>query len=161
MKKDNKQKKQTLRQKFEKCEKEKQEFLEGWQRVKADFLNYKKQEGERIDKIGQFAREEMILEMLSIHDDLERAREHMPENLKDVDWVKGVLQIEGRFHSFFKEQGVERIDPQGEQFDPSLHEAVGEQEEKNKNTGTIIKVVQKGYKLNGRVLRPAKVKIAR
>ena len=150
-----------IKKKLQECEKLKEEYLIGWQRSRADFLNYKKEEKERIKSTLNFVRQKWILEILKIHDNLERARECTPKELKDVDWVKGVLQIENQFHQFFKEQGVERIDPVGEKFNPALHEAVEEVEVKNKESGNIIKVLEKGYLLNKQLLRPAKVRISR
>ena len=102
-----------------------------------------------------------MLEMLKIHDNLERARERTPKDLKDIQWVKGVLQIENQFHQFFKEHGVERMDPIKEKFNPALHQAIEEIKSKDKEKGIVIKVIEKGYLLNGRLLRPAKVRVAK
>jgi len=146
--------------KLEECEKLRDEYLAGWQRARADFLNYKKEELERLDFSISIIKAEYILKMLEFHDELERAGENAPEELKDKEWVKGVLQIEDKFHEFFKKSGLKRINPEGEQFNPNFHEAV-EQVESDKESGTIIKVVQKGYLLEGRLLRPAKVKVAK
>lgn len=133
--------------KLKECQKQRDEYLAGWQRAKADFLNYKKEEAKRTEKIKEYVREDLLLKMLDIHDDLERAREHAP----DDEWIKGILQIENQFHSLFKEHGIERI--KTDKFDPRFHEAIeGEGEH-------INEVVQKGYLIKGRVLRPAKVKV--
>ena len=153
-----KEEEKVLSKKLEECEKLRDEYLSGWQRAKADFLNYKRDELERLDFFMNNIRAEYILKMLEFHDELERAMENAPEELKDKEWVKGVLQIEDKFHEFFKKSGVEKINPEGEQFNSNFHEAV-EQVESDKESGTIIKVVQKGYLLRGQLLRPAKVKV--
>jgi len=158
-KKLNKKKLEELEKEVKECEKLKDEYLAGWQRTKADFLNYQKQGDKRIETLLNSVKIEWTLRMLEIHDNLERAREHVPKELKNVDWVKGVLQIENQFHSFFKENNVQKIDPKGEQFDPNFHEAVNQTEIKGKESGTIIEVLEKGYMLDNKVIRPAKVKI--
>jgi len=152
---------EDLEKEVQECKKLKEEYLAGWQRAKADFLNYQKEGDKRIEMALNFIQKEWILKILAIHDNLERAREHVPPKIKDIDWVKGVLQIEGQFHSFFKENGVERINSEGKQFDPNFHEAVEQIEGKGKESGIIVEVLEKGYMLNGRVIRPAKVKIAK
>jgi len=158
-KKLSKKKPEDPEKEIKQCKKMRDEYLAGWQRAKADFLNYQKENSKRIEMALSSTKIEWILKMLEIHDNLERAREHVPKELKDIDWVKGVLQIENQFHSFFKENGVQRIDPEGEKFDPHFHEAVGQIEIKGKESGTIAEVLEKGYILNGRIIRPAKVKI--
>jgi len=154
-----KKEREYLEKEIKECKKLRDEYLAGWQRTKADFLNYQKQGDKRIETFLNSIKIEWILKMLEIHDNLERAKEHIPKKLEGIDWVKGVLQIENQFHSFFKESGVQRIDPQGEQFDPNFHEAIGQIEMKGKKHGVIVEVLEKGYMLNNRVIRPAKVKI--
>jgi len=152
---------EDLEKEIQECRKLKEEYLAGWQRAKADFLNYQKEGNKRIEMTLSFIQREWILKILAIHDNLERARKHVPQRIKDIDWVKGVLQIEGQFHSFFKENGVERISSEGKQFNPNLHEAVEQIEAKGKESGMIVEVLEKGYTLNGKVIRPAKVKIVK
>jgi len=160
-KKLNKKKLEELEKEVKECEKLKDEYLAGWQRTKADFLNYQKQGDKRIETLLSSVKIEWILKMLEIHDNLERAKIHIPKKLEGADWVKGVLQIENQFHGFFKENGVQKIDPEGEQFDPNFHEAVGQIEMKGKEQGIIVEVLEKGYMLNNRVIKPAKVKIVK
>jgi len=152
---------EDLEKEMKECKKLKDEYLAGWQRTKADFLNYQKEGDKRIGMALGLIQREWVLKMLAIHDNLERAREHVPPKIKNMDWVKGVLQIEGQFHSFFKENGVERINPEEKQFDPNFHEAVGQIEAKGKASGMIVEVLENGYTLNGKVIRPAKVKIVK
>lgn len=146
---------------IEELEKQKNEYLAGWQRARADLLNYKKEEMERIGELVGYATEELILKMLPILDNFEIAENKLPENLKEDKSVKGVLQIKNQILDFLKSQGVEEIKSAGEKFDPNLHEVVEEMEQKEQESGIIIYEVQKGYKINGRLLRPPKVKIVK
>ena len=144
----------------DKKHKKEQEYLENWKRERASFLNYKKEEGERIDKVIKFANQTLILEILNILDNLYIAEEKLPKDLEKNEWVKGVLNIKNQILEFLKNQGVEQIDCLKKDFDPNFHEAV-EMVESNSKSGIIIKEIKKGYILHGKVIRPAKVKIAK
>jgi len=135
--------------------------LAGWQRERADFLNYKKEEMERIGDILKYANEGLILKILPILDNFEIAEKKLPEDLKNNDNVKGLLMIKNQILEFLKSQGLEEIKSEGEKFDPHLMEVIEEIEIKDKESGIIIEEVQKGYKINGRLLRPAKVKVTK
>ena len=150
-----------LKKKFKECKKLRDEYLAGWQRTRADFLNYKKEETERVEKIREFTKNELILKILKILDDFERAKRGIPEELGDSDWLKGFFQIENQFKNFLKEEKVEEIKAIEEKFDPNFHEAVGETEKENIEPGNVVEVLEKGYLLNGRLLRVAKVKVAK
>lgn len=143
------------------CEKQKAEYLAGWQRARADFLNYKKKEMERIEEFLKYANEELILKILPVLDSFDFAEKKLSENLKNDEYVKGVLQIKTQFQSFLKSQGVEEIKSVGEKLDPNFHEVVGEVETKEQEAGIVIEETQKGYLINGKLLRPTKVKIAK
>jgi len=146
---------------LEKCRKQKDEYLAGWQRARADFLNYKKEEIERLKKVMEYGSEELILKILPILDSLEKAETQIPLDFKDNEWVKGILQVKSQFQDFLKKEGVKEIKTIGERFDPNFHEALEEVEVKNKEVGKIVKEIQKGYTLNNKVIRPAKVKITK
>jgi len=152
---------EELQKKLAECEKLKDEYLAGWQRERADFLNYKKEEMERIGDILKYANEGLILKILPILDNFEIAEKKLPEDLKNNDNVKGLLMIKNQILEFLKLQGLEEIKSEGEKFDPHLMEVIEEIEIKDKESGIIIEEVQKGYKINGRLLRPVKVKIAK
>lgn len=126
-----------------KQDKEKEEYLAGWQRAKADFLNYKKEETERTEEMLKYVKQDLCLKILPILDNFELFEKNIKKQLQD----------------FLKDQGIEEIKGVGERFDPNLHEAIEEVKMKNKKTGVIAEVAQKGYKLGGKVIRPAKVKI--
>jgi molecular chaperone GrpE len=146
---------------LEKCRKQKDEYLAGWQRARADFLNYKKEEIKRLKEIIEYSSEELILKILPILDNLEKAETQIPLDFKDNEWVKGISQVKDQLQDSLKKEGVEEIKTIGERFDPNFHEALEKVEMKNKEVGKIIKEIQKGYTLNNKVIRPAKVKITK
>ena len=162
---------EELKKKLEECEKQKCEYLTGWQKERADFLNYKKEEMGSIKELIKYANESFILKILPILDNFEIIEKKLPENLKKDENIKGLLMIKNQILDFLKAQGVEEIKSMGEKFDPNFHEAVGETEikpstapaatGKGQESGIIIEEIQKGYKINNRLLRPAKVKIAK
>ncbi|MDO8524023.1 MAG: nucleotide exchange factor GrpE [bacterium] len=145
--------------KIEECEKLRDEYLAGWQRAKADFLNYKKDEITRMGELMNFAKAQWILSVLPIVDNWERALLHTPENLKESEWVRGIKQIESQLKDFLKSEGVEEIKTNGEKFNPEFHEAIEEEKNDSGASGEILEVLEKGYTLNGKLIRPAKVKI--
>jgi len=160
---------EELKKQLEECQKQKDEYLTGWQRARADFLNYKKEEMERLGQVIDCSKVEMILKMLPLLDSFEIAEKQLSEDLKNNDSIKGILQIKNQILDFLKSQGVEEIKSIGQSFDPNFHEVIEEvepflakiMEGKEIKSGIIIEEVQKGYKINGRLLRPAKVKTAK
>ena len=159
--------KEEIQKKLEESEKKALEYLAGWQRARADFLNYKKEEMERIGEFFKYANLNLILKFLPILDNFEIAEKKLPENIKNEENVKGILQIKNQILDFLKNQGVEEIKSVGEKFDPNFHEIIGEvspseasaKEGEFSEPGTIIEEIQKGYKINSRLLRPAKIKV--
>lgn len=152
---------EELKKQLEECQKQKADYLAGWQRERADFLNYKKEEVERMEVIIKFANEEMILRMLPILDNVDVAEKKIPDDLKKDENVKGVLQVKVQILDFLKSQGIEEIKTVGLKFDPNFQEAMEEVEVKDKEPGIVVEEVQKGYLMYGRVIRPAKVKISK
>jgi len=153
---------EKLKKSLKECEQQKEEYLRGWQRERADFLNYKKEEMERFKKILTTANENFILEILPILDNFEMAEKEIPKEKKEKDeFLKGLLQIKTQLKDFLKKQGVEEIKCVGEKFDPRFHEVIEEVELKDKESGIVIEEIKKGYKLQDKVLRPAKVKVVK
>lgn len=142
---------------LDELKKEKDRYLAGWQRAVADFLNYKKEEMERIKTLIDYSSEEMILKILPLLDNLYLAKINLPSDLKENEFVKGLLQVIVQFENFLKSQGVEPIEAQGENFSPQFHEIVGETEIEGREAGFIVKEIQKGYLRNNQLLRPTKV----
>ena len=140
----------TLAKEKESAEK----YLANWQRAQADFENYKKRNIQEREGVIKFANAVLVLSLLPIIDDMERALSSIPSNLKKLSWVDGINLIYHKFKATLENQGLAEIKASGGTFDPMLHEAVmhGEGEE-----GKVIDVTQKGYTLNGKLLRPAMV----
>lgn len=149
---------EALKKQLAEAEKMRDEYLSGWQRCKADFENYKKHEADKTAKDREYFNRDWVLRILGLYDNLEMAESHLPQGLKDNEWVKAVLEIQRQFLSSI--EGLEEIKAEGEKFDPQVHEAV-EQVEAEDESDTVVEVLQKGYKLNGAVIRPAKVKVSK
>ena len=156
MTEDEKEKKEELN--LEEYKKQRDEYLAGWQRARADLLNYKKEEMERFEQVLKFAGEEFVLKVLPILDNFNLIEKKLPEDLKKEENIKGILQLKKQIEDFLKSQGVEEIKC-GEKFDPNFQEAVETIEKEEGESGTILEEIQKGYTINGRILRPAKVKV--
>lgn len=160
---------EELKKKLQECQKLKDEYLAGWQRARADLLNYKKEEMERIGEFVKYADVGLIFKILPILDNFElAAHQNFPsENLSGQEKerinqvIQGFLQIKAQLQDFLKNQGVEEIKCLGEKFDPNFQEIVEEIEVKDKKSGIVIEEIQKGYLLDGKILRPAKVKISK
>lgn len=156
---DEKKETYNLKKKLEESTKQKNEYLAGWQRSRADFLNYKKDETERIGEILKYANTEFILKILPILDNFEKAEKETPDDKKNDKFLAGFFQIKTQLLDFLKNQGVEEIKALGKKFDPNFQEVVEEVEVAEADSGTVIDEVQKGYLIRDRLLRPAKVKI--
>ena len=156
MTEDKKDKKEELN--LEECKKQRDEYLAGWQRARADLLNYKKEEMERFEQVLKFAGEEFVLKVLPVLDNFNLIEKKLPEDLMEEENIKGILQLKIQIEDFLKNQGVEEIKC-GEKFDPNFQEAVETIEKEDMESGTILEEIQKGYTINGRILRPAKVKV--
>ncbi|MGD8732057.1 MAG: nucleotide exchange factor GrpE [Anaerolineales bacterium] len=148
-------------QMIERLQTEADEYLDGWQRARAEFANYKK----RIERERESAREritgEIITRYLGVMDDLERALEKAPENDACKEWVAGVDLIYNKFRSILEAEGVQTIEEEGLRFDPNIHEAISYEDSDEFEEGSVIEVTQRGYKLDDRVLRPAMVRVAK
>jgi len=150
---------EEIKKKLEECQKERDEYLAGWQRAKADFINHKREELERMQDLMKYAEEEMVLKVLTLVDDFELAEKNMPPEEKERDSIKGFLQIKRRIQELLKNSLVEEIKSVGEKFDPNFHEAAELVE--GKESGMIIEELQKGYLMSGKVIRPSKVKVSK
>jgi molecular chaperone GrpE len=125
-----------------------------WQRTAADFANFKRRVEQERGEVARFAGAALVINLLPVYDDLERAVATVDAHLAGLNWVQGVTAIQRKFAGLLQVMGVAEIPAAGEAFDPALHEAVAKQPG---DEGKVIHVVQKGYKLGDRVLRPAMV----
>ncbi len=137
-----------------------EEYLEGWQRSRAEFANYKKRIQKENSDIRQIARGEVIKIYLDVLDDLERALQEKPHKSVDQDWVEGIEIIYQKLKSRLEAEGIRPMNALGEEFDPHIHEALMKEETDDYPSGTIIDVMQEGYWIGDRVLRPALVRVA-
>ena len=146
--------KQQLAQEKERAEAN----LANWQRAAADFQNYKRRVEQEREEVARLANAALIINLLPLMDDLERALASVDTRLAGMTWLDGLRLIHRKFQALLEMSGVTEIEADGEDFDPNVHEAVtfGEGEE-NK----VISVVQKGYRLGGRVLRPSLVVVGK
>lgn len=152
---------EDIQKELEECRKQKEEYLAGWQRARADFLNYKKEEAEHVSDLLKYSAENFISGILPVLDSFEMAKKTLPEAAKSDGNIRGMLQIEIQLLDFLKKQGLEEIKSAGEKFDPNFHDIAGEEETEGAEQGAIIEEVQRGYTFQGRVIRPARVKIAK
>jgi molecular chaperone GrpE len=142
---------------LEKTKKERDEYLAGWQRAKADFLNYQKNEKTRLEEFLKFCEAGLIGDLLPVLDSFDLALAQIGETSDPK--FKGFFLIKSQMEEILKKRGLEPIKSLGEKFNPELHEAVASVDDKIKESQTIVEETQKGYALNGRTLRAAKVKI--
>jgi len=158
-----------------------EEYLDNWKRTQADFENYKKRQGELNIENLKFANRAMIMEIIPVLDNFHASTDHIPEDQKDGGWVVGIMHIQKQLEKVLSDNGVEEIATKvGDKFNPEIHEAV-ENPVKSKDHGTskeaekksarnasqsdaggeieeiIEKIILKGYKLNDRVIRAARV----
>jgi molecular chaperone GrpE len=137
------------------------EYLEGWQRARAEFANFRKRIDREREQSHQTAAGTIIRRYLEILDDLERALSNRPPEGEGAIWAGGIELIYRKFLKTLESEGVKRMEAEGEMFDPNMHEAISHEESPDHESGQIIEVVQPGYVLGDRVLRPALVRVAK
>jgi molecular chaperone GrpE len=138
---------------------EAQDTFARYQRLAADFENYKRRTRQDLADRTQYANEELLRKLLPILDNLQRALDHAPEGI-DRNWYEGVKLVARQFEDTLRAQGLSTIPAVGEKFDPSQHEAIAREETDEQEEGTIVEEMQPGYRLHDRVLRPTLVKVA-
>ena len=141
-----------IKKALKQCQREKEEYLDGWQRAKADLINYKKEQEQKNSEYYKFANQGLITEILMVLDSFEEALKH--------DGKEAIKQLYNQLKNILKGQGLEEIKAIGQPFNPELHESVEEVKSKEKS-GIIIEEIQKGYKLNNKVIHPSRVKISK
>lgn len=141
--------------------KEKEEYLTGWQKERAEFANYKKEEENRKAMFSEAMRERILTRFLTVMDSFNMAFTNKEAWEKvDPNWRKGVEYIYAQMNSVFEEYGVKPIGEVGEEFDPNMHQSIDiVPTDKKENNHKISAVIQKGYKLGERVIRPARVNV--
>lgn len=150
-----------LRADLKQAKKEKEEYLTGWQKERADFANYKKQEDDRKGVFSEAMRERILTRFLTVIDSFNMAFANKEAWEKvDATWRKGVEYIYAQMNGIFEEYGVKPIGEEGEAFDPNIHQSIDMVATDQKDLDhKVAEVVQKGYKLGERVMRAARVNV--
>lgn len=151
-----------IKRELEECRKKSEEYLNGWKRTQADFINYKKRHEESLDEWIIFCKTNLIAGLLPILDSFDTALKNAPKasDEKIQKWIDGVLKISEQLLKILKDAGLEETRSAGEKLNPQIHEAV-DIVPSDKEEGTVIEELQKGYRLSGKVIRPAKVRVAK
>jgi molecular chaperone GrpE len=150
----------SLEEKLAAAEAQAAEYLEGWQRARAEFANARKRlEKSRIEA-RRNATVDVVGKLLPILDDFTRALDNVPDHVAEDSWFEGVALVHRKLQGILEEAGIEPIEAVGAPFDPNYHEAVMQEESDEYESGIIIKELQKGYHLGERVIRPAMVVVA-
>ncbi len=148
----------ALKKQLEEAKAQAFEYKDGWVRSQADFQNYKK----RIERDNELTytsmKGDIIKKMLPVMDDLERALQNRPTDTGP--WISGIELIHKKLQSILESEGIKRIEAEGQMFDPNFHEAISNEPSETVESGHVIAVVQNGYMLGDRVIRPAMVRVA-
>jgi molecular chaperone GrpE len=142
---------------------ERDEYLDLAKRTKADFENFRKRMTAEVQAATARGRGELIRDVVPVLDDLERAIQAAgldPEGDSDEGLAHGVLLVFRSLRDSLARHGVEAVDPKGEKFDPTAHEALSTQPVEGTESGTVVEVLQKGYRLGEQLVRPARVVVS-
>jgi len=140
-------------------EKEKAEkYLDNWRRAEADFSNYRKRAEQEKTDLAHNTTCSVVLNILPVVDDFERALASIPPEAAKLPWVEGMSLIYKKLRSAFEALGVEEVCALGQQFEPSLHEAMAHVEGKE---GEVMAELQKGYRVKGKLIRPSRVLVGK
>ena len=151
----------ALRQELAEQKAKATEYLDGWQRARAEFANYKKRIEKEQENMIKSANGVFITKLLPVMDDFERAFQTLPLDLMGMTWLEGIALIQRKLQILFEQEGVTVIETEEQMFDPTLHQAVTHEESEEHEEGQIIGEVQKGYKMGDKVLRPSLVRVAK
>ena len=148
---------EALKKQLEEAEARASEYKDSWMRSQAEFQNYKKRLERDNDMMRMHMKGDIIKKILPVLDDLERA---LQNRLADDLWASGIELIARKFQSVLDGEGIKRIEAEGREFDPNFHEAISNEPNDEVESGHVIAVVQNGYMLGERVIRPALVRVA-
>jgi molecular chaperone GrpE len=151
----------TLQKQLAEAKAETQRYMEGWQRERADFANYKRRIERETKDASANAALNLLVNLLPIIDDFELAMSSVPQEFQGNPWLNGVQLVQRKFQKLLDDNNITVIDPIGEVFDPIRHEAIATDENSDKESGHVTVTLQKGYVSGDKVLRPARVKVAK
>jgi molecular chaperone GrpE len=146
-----------LKKQLEEAQAQAADFKDGWQRSRAEFDNYRKRIEKENQQVYQNAVGSIIKRYLPILDDLERALQARPA---DLAWAAGIELIYRKLQSILDSEGLQRIEAEGKLFDPNFHEAIAQEHSDVIPSSHVVAVVQNGYMLGERVIRPAMVRVS-
>jgi molecular chaperone GrpE len=153
---------EELRERAERAEQEAAENKAAWQRSAADFQNYRRRMDQQREEEAALANEILLLKLLTIADDFDRAIEHVPADQQHSPWVEGIAAIDRKLRAMLESEGVTASDPvEGTPFDPREHDAIAYEESEDVPEGTVLRELQRGYRIRDRVLRPSLVSVAK
>ncbi len=147
-----------LRAKLSEEREKAQTYIGNWQRAAADYQNFKRRVEQERTEVGRLANAAFVINLLPLVDDLERALGSVDAKLAGMTWIDGIWLIYRKFQQVLENAGVKEIAADGQQFDPKVHEAI---QEAPGEDGKVLSVVQRGYMLGDRVIRPAMVIVGR
>jgi molecular chaperone GrpE len=150
----------VLLQELEESKEKQAEYLDGWQRARAELANARKRFQREQQQAYTNARADVLVRLLPIMDDLERAFGSVPQDLSDVNWIEGIKLVLRKFEQLLKQEGVALIEAADQEFDPYYHQAVTHEPSETVPSGHVIEEIQKGYKVDDRVLRPSIVRVS-
>ena len=150
----------ALRQELEEARAKEAEYLDGWQRARAELSNARKRFQREQEQSYANAKADVLARLLPVVDDFERAFETLPDNLSSLTWIEGLVLIQRELQLLLEQAGVMPIEAGGQEFDPLLHQAVTHEPCETVPAGNIIGELQKGYKMGDRVLRPSVVRVS-
>ena len=150
-----------LQERLEEAERERDQFRTLALRYKADLENYKKRAASELDETRERANAQLLLKLIGLSDDFNRALDYIPEDVSDDGWLEGLRLTQRSIENVMQTEGLARIEAAiGQPFDVSQHEAVFFEPTNEVDEGTVVRVVRNGYKLKNRVLRAAQVSVA-
>ncbi len=139
-----------------------EEYLDQWKRTQAEFSNFKKRNEKEREELMKFANSLLVAKLLPVLDDFQRALQTIPDKIHALTWVEGIFLIQRKLQAILEQEGLREIEAEPRrQFDPAIHEAVIYEEQEGYKEGEIIDILQKGYKLHDRVVRPTLVRVAK
>ncbi|MSP12008.1 MAG: nucleotide exchange factor GrpE [Chloroflexi bacterium] len=137
------------------------EYLDQLRRIAAEFANYRKRMEREQTETSQRAIGSLLARVLPVLDDFERAEQNIPGEIRDGAWMQGITLIERKLRTILEQEGVQPIETVGKPFDPTLHEALMQEDTTEQPDGYVVAELQKGYRMGDRIIRPALVKMAR
>jgi len=137
------------------------EYLDNWRRSAAEFQNFKRRMEKDKADYAQYANERLLKRLLDVLDSFDYGFRDMPDDVKNAPWVEGMRAVQRQLEKILENENVTPIEAKGQEFDPNYHEAMLYEPAPGAEEGEVLDELQRGYMLNDRVLRPARVKVAK